>query len=139
MFRGWQILARGTALCNEIAETYRAYYMDDQWHMHPADFPGQVFPNQYVFQDLRYAKAILRLERNIAGGCYDNASRCAGMKNVIQPYSGKDPFTGSKAIPRYLDVVAEPGSDQLGYDDQGYGGVGDEAGCDSEAVSGGEG
>ena len=103
---------KGTALCTEIAGTYREYY-DDQWHMRPGDFPEQTFPNQYVFQDLRYGKAIDRLMKDIAFGCYTNVSKCAAMKAVVQPYSGKNPFTGTKDIPHYLDVVAEPGSDQL--------------------------
>ena len=101
-----------TRLCGEIAATYREYY-DDQWHMHPDDFPGGAFANQYIFQDLRYAKAILQLENNIAGECYADATKCAEIKNVVQPYSGKNPFTGRKSIPRYFDVVATLGSDQL--------------------------
>ena len=105
-------ICKGTTLCTEIAGTYREYY-DDQWHMRPGDFPGQTFPNQYVFQDLRYAKAIERLMKDIEDGCYANASKCAAMKGVAQPFSGKNPFTGTAQYPHYLDVVAEKGSDQL--------------------------
>ncbi|MBI5692317.1 MAG: glycosyl hydrolase 115 family protein [Verrucomicrobia bacterium] len=57
----------GAAQAAEAAELYRAYYQA-YWTQKPSDIPG--FARQYLFQDMRYARAVEMLLKDMAAGIH---------------------------------------------------------------------
>jgi hypothetical protein len=57
----------GTNQAEESAALYRDYYQA-YWTQKPSDIPG--FDRQYLFQDMRYARAVEMLLKDMAGGVH---------------------------------------------------------------------
>jgi hypothetical protein len=79
----------------EIARLYRDYYQS-YWKQKPADIPG--FDRQYIFQDMRYARATEMLLKDMAA----NISR----PNPLDGNPLDDPSKGSVG---YFRVELQPG------------------------------
>jgi len=85
----------------EIARLYRDYYQA-YWRQKPADIPG--FDRQYIFQDMRYARATEMLLRGMAAHQY--------RPNPLDGNPLDDPSKGSVG---YFRVEPQPGDgNQIG-------------------------
>jgi len=74
----------GAEQANEVAALYRDYY-NAYWTQKPADIPG--FDRQYIFQDMRYARAVETLLSDMA----KNVNR----PNPLENHRLDNPDTGS--------------------------------------------
>ncbi len=84
----------------DLAGLYRDYYQA-YWRQKPADIPG--FDRQYIFQDMRYARATEMLLKDVAA----NVNR----PNPLEGHPLDNPNTGSVG---YFRVEPQPGdSNQL--------------------------
>jgi len=109
-------------LCTNIAGVYNSYY-GHQWNQNPNSFEGSstAMPNQYVFQDLRYWHALMRLIADIENYCYDptinntDKQYCTnvGTQYVTQPFNGRNPFTDPPGDVDEYEVYAPSGSYQM--------------------------
>jgi hypothetical protein len=89
----------GPARAGEIAALYRDYYQAF-WLQKPADIPG--FERQYIFQDMRYARAVEMLLKDMAAGIT--------RPNAIDGHPYDHPDTGGG----YFRVELQPGdTDQV--------------------------
>lgn len=90
----------GAGHAADLARLYRDYYQA-YWTQKPADIPG--FARQYIFQDMRYARAAEMLLKDMAA----NVSR----PNPLDGHPLDDPSKGSVG---YFRVEPQPGdSNQL--------------------------
>lgn len=89
----------GSAHAGAIAALYRDYYQA-YWLQKPSDIPG--FERQYIFQDMRYARAVEMLLKNMAAGI--------NRPNAIDGHPYDHPDTGGG----YFRVELQPGdTDQV--------------------------
>ncbi len=79
----------------DVAGLYRDYYQA-YWRQKPADIPG--FDRQYIFQDMRYARAVEMLVKDMAA----NRAR----RNPLDGNANDNPDTGSVG---YFRVEPQPG------------------------------
>ncbi len=84
----------GAGPAGETAALYRDYYQA-YWTQKPADIPG--FARQYVFQDMRYARAVEMLLKDMAGDI--------NRPNPLDGHPLDRPDTGGG----YFRVVPQPG------------------------------
>jgi hypothetical protein len=85
----------------DIARLYRDYYQA-YWTQKPADIPG--FDRQYIFQDMRYARATEMLLKDMAANVY--------RPNPLDGNPLDDPSKGSVG---YFRVEVQPGdTNQIG-------------------------
>jgi hypothetical protein len=89
----------GPTHAGDIAALYRDYYQAF-WQQKPADIPG--FERQYIFQDMRYARAVEMLLKDLAAGI--------NRPNAIDGHPYDHPDTGGG----YFRVELQPGdTDQV--------------------------
>ena len=85
----------------DIARLYRDYYQA-YWTQKPADIPG--FDRQYIFQDMRYARATEMLLKDMAASVYR-----------LNPLDGNPLDDPSKGSVGYFRVEPQPGdTNQVG-------------------------
>jgi hypothetical protein len=90
----------GATAAAEAAALYRDYYRA-YWQQKPPDLPG--FDRQYIFQDMRYARAVEMLLKDMAGGVH--------RPNPLDGHPLDNPDKGSVG---YFRVVPQPGdADQI--------------------------
>lgn len=85
----------GAEHATEIARLYRDYYQA-YWQQKPSDIPG--FDRQYIFQDMRYARAAEMLLKDMAAG--------TSRPNPLDGHPLDDPSKGSVG---YFRVELQPG------------------------------
>ena len=85
----------GSEHAAEIARLYRDYYQS-YWTQKPADIPG--FDRQYIFQDMRYARAVEMLLKDMAANIH--------RPNPLDGNALDDPSKGSVG---YFRVELQPG------------------------------
>jgi hypothetical protein len=89
----------GAGQAGETADLYREYY-DAFWQQKPADIPG--FKRQYLFQDMRYARAAEMFLKDMEAG--------VRRENPLANHPMDNPDHGS---PGYFRVEPLPGPDGM--------------------------